>query len=274
MDAPARDALDEQARRPAPAFVTYTLIAVNLAVAFLVTGLVPTEATLSPLWWSREAMQAGEWLRLLTSMFAHGGLLHLAFNMIALFSLRGLEDQLGSARYAAIYFASGVAGGVAHVLASDIPAVGASGAIFGMLGVVLVLVPRLELSVMWIPMPAVVALSLYLSAVLLIPAFSTALPIAHWAHLGGMFAGMAASFAVNWRRGLTHLPYVVLIFLATFLLVGSLTVLDLDEVKRTYQSDGVVGVFLLTWLTWAALAAIFVLLGWLRSIDPAEVDGV
>jgi len=79
---------------------------------------------------------AGEWWRLLTAMFLHGGVLHIALNGWALYQLGGLfEAWMGSARMAVTYFVSGLAGSLASLffLRGDL-SVGASGAIFGVLG--------------------------------------------------------------------------------------------------------------------------------------------
>ena len=82
----------------------------------------------------------GEWWRLLSSVFLHSGLAHLAFNMLALYFLGSFtEESFGRGRFFALYVASGVAGGLAYLYFGqfDAPAVGASGAIFGLLGSVL-----------------------------------------------------------------------------------------------------------------------------------------
>jgi len=79
---------------------------------------------------------AGEYWRLLASVFLHAGLTHLAFNGWALYSLgRDIESFYAPLWFTAIYFISGLAGSIAwYVLGSDSPSVGASGAIFGLIG--------------------------------------------------------------------------------------------------------------------------------------------
>ncbi|MFN8565952.1 MAG: rhomboid family intramembrane serine protease [Kouleothrix sp.] len=77
----------------------------------------------------------GEYYRFLTSMFLHGGLLHIGFNAWALYTIGPESEQIyGTPRFLALYFIAGFAGGVASYLRSPIPAVGASGAIFGLIG--------------------------------------------------------------------------------------------------------------------------------------------
>lgn len=88
------------------------------------------------------AIAQGEWWRLITATFLHGGILHLAFNMYALYWLGPqLERLLGSMRFAAIYFLSALGGSVASYWFSPINtvSVGASGAIFGLMAAMIVI---------------------------------------------------------------------------------------------------------------------------------------
>ena len=86
----------------------------------------------------------GDWWRLLTSAFLHAGPIHLGLNMLALYWFgRVLEHVIGSLRFALLYLASGLAGAAgALYLSPNVPTVGASGAIFGILGALLVLERR------------------------------------------------------------------------------------------------------------------------------------
>jgi membrane associated rhomboid family serine protease len=83
----------------------------------------------------------GGWYRLVTAMFLHESLLHIGFNMYALFVIgRVVEQYLGTARYIGLYFVSGLAGSAVALLQSPTtPVLGASGAIFGILGAMLIL---------------------------------------------------------------------------------------------------------------------------------------
>jgi rhomboid protease GluP len=77
----------------------------------------------------------GEYYRFLTAMFLHGSWLHLAFNAYALYALGPEAERIyGTARFLALYFIAGLAGGVASYALNPSPAVGASGAIFGLIG--------------------------------------------------------------------------------------------------------------------------------------------
>jgi len=128
------------------ALVTKTLIAVNIAV-YLVTavqgaglnspgGSLYLKMVLYGPWVAR-----GDWWRPVTAMFLHGFLLHIAFNMLALWWIGApVEEYLGRARFIGLYFVSGLAGAAGAMLQSPTtPVVGASGAIFGILGAMLIL---------------------------------------------------------------------------------------------------------------------------------------
>jgi membrane associated rhomboid family serine protease len=82
-----------------------------------------------------------EWWRLMTSMFLHASVVHIAFNMFALYVIgTPVELYLGRARYLGLYFISGLAGGAGAVVQAPFqPVVGASGAIFGILGAMLII---------------------------------------------------------------------------------------------------------------------------------------
>jgi rhomboid protease GluP len=89
------------------------------------------------------AVFAGQYWRLVTSMFLHGDLIHLAFNGFALYQLGSLfELLLGSSRMLLVYFVAGVAGSLASDFFTRAPSLGASGAIFGLLGALIAFLLR------------------------------------------------------------------------------------------------------------------------------------
>src|SRR5690606_3210098 len=120
--------------------VTAGLIAVNLAAAvaiYLLSGSLGDLGTLIEAGANvKAATGAGEWWRLVTSMFLHVGIAHLALNMYGLWVLGKLIEQfLGSLRFLSVYMLSGVAGSLASVLVGGgAVSAGASGAVFGLLG--------------------------------------------------------------------------------------------------------------------------------------------
>jgi membrane associated rhomboid family serine protease len=207
-------------------------------VAWRVTGLFPTEATLEGVWWSREALQAGEWHRLLTSIVAHGGLLHLVFNGLALVSLASVEREIGTLRYAVVFVGAGVGGNLAHALASTTPAVGASGAIFGLLGVLVALAPGARLSLLGLPVPAAILLPAYAAVVVFVPGLEQLAPIAHWAHLGGLAVGVLAGVGFEPARAAEHLAYAALAFVAVAVIVVNLQTVGVTTLVQATLDEG------------------------------------
>lgn len=142
-------------------------------------------------------VEAGQWWRLVASTFLHIGLLHLFFNGWALYQLGQLfEVWMGSARMAAVYFASGIAGSAASVLfpaSAYMVSAGASGAIFGLLGALIAFLLRRHQRLT----PAAKSLLLQLAfwAVLNVILGFTMAGVDNAAHLGGCLIGVA----VGWR---------------------------------------------------------------------------
>ena len=152
-----------------------------------------------------------------SSMFLHGGILHLAGNMLYLWIFgNNVEDTLGHVRYGVFYFLSGVAAAFAQTLidpASGIPMVGASGAVSGVLGAYFVLFPHATVLTLvtfgffwrFIHLPALIVLGLWI----LLQFFSGYLSlastgggeggVAFFAHIGGFVAGMALLFVLRPR---------------------------------------------------------------------------
>lgn len=129
-------------------YATYTIIAINILVfilmAFNGAGLFDTNGLVHIKWGSNYAplTLSGDWWRLVTSVFIHFGIIHLALNMYCLY-MAGvyLESMLGKARYIAAYLATGVLGGIASLWwhNDNLNGAGASGAIFGLYGLFLAL---------------------------------------------------------------------------------------------------------------------------------------
>ena len=123
--------------------------------------------------------------QLVTAMFAHGSLEHLLMNMVSLWWLGTLLERMqGTVRFAIVYFVSGIMGNLVFALFSDGYAVGASGAIFGMLGAVAVLLYKHRQS------PVAKAMLQGLLVMIAINVVNTFMPgIALDAHFGGLLAG-------------------------------------------------------------------------------------
>jgi membrane associated rhomboid family serine protease len=151
----------------------------------------------------------------ITSMFLHGGWLHLAGNMLFLWIFGdNLEDEMGHVGFLVFYLASGVGAAAAQSvldLQSGIPMVGASGAIAGVLGGYLLLFPKAKVDVLFIfviifrifPIPAWIVLGLWLGAQIFsgVSTPSDAGGVAYWAHVGGFATGLVLTIPAWLRRG-------------------------------------------------------------------------
>lgn len=207
---------DERVPGGPPAIVTFGLIALNV-VAFIVELAQPSEAALQSFIeaWGvvpREYSAARDlpptiplpfWSTLLTSMFLHGGWMHLGGNMLYLWIFGdNLEKVMGAARFVIFYLACGLAASFAHIIfgpGSNIPAVGASGAISGVLGGYLLLFPQNRVRVLTrggiAHVPAIVVLGFWIVIQLVNGIGSMAMTtetggVAYMAHIGGFVAGL------------------------------------------------------------------------------------
>jgi membrane associated rhomboid family serine protease len=143
----------------------------------------------------------GEWWRLLTAAFLHGGLFHLLMNMLILWLVGGpLETGLGRGRFVAIYVVSGLAGSAGALLLSpDAITVGASGAIFGLFGAALV-AERQGTYVLGGSVMGLVVLNLVFTF-----AFAR-FGVSIGGHIGGLVGGVLAMLALT-RFGRVHAAY-------------------------------------------------------------------
>jgi membrane associated rhomboid family serine protease len=170
-------------------------------------GIVPARYS-HPDWALRVGFPIDDYWPFLTSMFLHAGLVHIASNMWVLWIFGdNVEDRMGRLRFLAFYLVCGIVAGLVHWLAnphSTVPALGASGAIAGVLGAYLVLYPRarvetLLLLVFWpifLNVPAVVFIVSWFGIQLLSGTAALLDPqqmggIAWWAHVGGFVAGVS-----------------------------------------------------------------------------------
>jgi membrane associated rhomboid family serine protease len=180
-----------------PRLLTKILIGINVAVfvavhawSGLLADLVLRGAWPPPPFAPTEGVADGEWYRLVTSMFTHNEIWHIAFNMLSLWWLGGpLEEALGRARYLAVYFVSGLAGSALAYLLTDpgTGTLGASGAIFGLFGATAVLVRRLKYDMR--PIIALLVINLIFT-------FNPGFNISWQAHIGGLVAGVVTGYAM------------------------------------------------------------------------------
>lgn len=209
---PLRDSVRPQ-KTP---FVNWILIAINLYVfireimlpqdmlneVFYTLGVIP--ANVLHLFFSGSALDPAM-ITFVTAMFLHGGWMHVLSNMLFLWVFGdNVEDRLGHFRYLLFYLGVGIVGSIAHVLAnpySEVPIIGASGAVAGILGGYFVTFPRAKVLAL-IPIiffftlaeiPAVIFLALWFVLQIFNGAASlggAADAVAWWAHIGGFLAGV------------------------------------------------------------------------------------
>ena len=151
---------------------------------------------------SLDGIKHGHVWQLLTFQFLHGGLLHLLLNGITLYSLgRFMEEVIGRNRFLLMYFFSGLMGGILQIAAifalhhnPDIPVVGASAGIAGLLGAFAAMYPHRRLTIFIVVFPVNVRAEVLLWVLAGLSLVGTIVPfggIAHAAHLGGLVAGFA-----------------------------------------------------------------------------------
>lgn len=141
-------------------------------------------------------------LPLFTSMFMHGGFLHIAGNMLFLWIFGdNVEDYFGHFPYLLFYLVCGIGSGLTHILFnlhSSLPALGASGAISGVMGAYIILYPRARVLtlvfIFFMPIPAFIILGYwfflqFVAGVSTVGAVATG-GVAWWAHIGGFLLGM------------------------------------------------------------------------------------
>ncbi len=197
---------------------TYALIAITVAV--YLTQLIPG----SPV--ERLLLFAGVYViptsgapfepwRLLTTMFLHGSILHIGLNMLALWMIgRILEPLIGRWRLLALYLISGLGGSVAcALLVPTTPVIGASGAIFGLFGALLVISRHLGADITGIAV--VIGVNLVIG---FIPGFG----IAWQAHVGGLVAGAACGLVLTRTRGVRQQRLQVVLLSAVVVVLVAL----------------------------------------------------
>jgi membrane associated rhomboid family serine protease len=154
--------------------------------------------------------QAPWWVTVLTSMFMHGGLLHIAFNMLFLWIFgNNIEDAMGRGRFLLFYLLAGITAVYAQTLldtGATIPTIGASGAVAGVLGAYALLLPRARVLTLvfiiffatLVEIPAVIMLGIWFALQFLPAVGQVATPeiagdagVAYFAHVGGFIFGLA-----------------------------------------------------------------------------------
>jgi membrane associated rhomboid family serine protease len=205
---------DNTSRRTTP-LVTYALIALNVLFFFVeLSGgdafvekwaFVPSRFLADP---------SGDSLTLLTSIFMHAGWVHLGGNMLYLWIFGdNVEDRFGRVKFTLFYLVCGLAATFAQLAfssGSNVPNLGASGAIAGVLGAYILLFPQGRVRVLQgqqvIQVPALIVIGLWIvlqlfSGVGSIAAGTQTGGVAYMAHIGGFLAGLVLTFLLRGNRG-------------------------------------------------------------------------
>jgi membrane associated rhomboid family serine protease len=188
---------------------TSTLVRGSENAIMMAYGSVPARLNL---WLAGRIPAEAALLPLLTSMFLHSGLMHLAGNMLFLWVFGdNVEDYFGHLGYLAFYLVCGVGSGLIHVLFnldSRIPAVGASGAISGVMGAYAVLYPGHRILTFFliflIPVPAILILGYWFVIQFLEGVSGIGMGVhgggvAIWAHIGGFLIGVLITVLLRKR---------------------------------------------------------------------------
>jgi rhomboid protease GluP len=189
-------------KRPIP-ILTYILIAINV-LAFLLTAILSgnfINSDINVLVFLgakvNSLISAGEYYRLITCMFLHGGIVHLGLNMYALYVLGPLVEQIyGKARFLIIYFIAGILGSYFSFLFSSGISIGASGAIFGLLGAALIFALKMKDRIgrgFMINIVTVIIINLVIG-------FSIS-NVDNFGHLGGLTGGAIVSYLLFLKSG-------------------------------------------------------------------------
>lgn len=168
--------------------ITYALIIINVVIYFLSTmfGFIDDFAV------NRYYIINGEYYRLFTGMFLHANLFHLIFNCYALYIIgMQLESFLGKWRYIIVYLLSGLAGSALSIFMSTGFSVGASGAIFGLLGSLLYFGYHYRVYLETVVKSQIIPLIVLNLLIGLMPG------IDNWAHIGGLIGGVFATMFVG-----------------------------------------------------------------------------
>jgi membrane associated rhomboid family serine protease len=179
-------------------------------------GLIPSDLFSNPIA-MRTCPSSQGWLGVVSSMFMHGGWMHLLGNMWFLWVFGGnIEDSMGPLRFALFYFLCGLCAAAAQVasdIGSGVPMVGASGAIGGVMGAYILLFPKVKVHIfvfiLIFKVPAAAMLG-YWAFIQLIGGFGSSGSgggVAFWAHIGGFAAGLALTPIFKDQELLLNHPY-------------------------------------------------------------------
>jgi len=201
-------------------YVTYALMAANIGIFLSYVGLFQDNQALFSFYrdWALTPGLVNEGQNtygFVTSMFLHGGWMHLAGNMLFLWIFGdNMEDEWGHVGFFTFYMACGLGAGYTHYIAdptSMVPTVGASGAIAAVMGGYLLLFPKAKVDILFIfvvffkiiPVPAWIMLGIWFGLQIFggFSAVSGGGGVAYWAHAGGFVVGLIATIPLWLKEG-------------------------------------------------------------------------
>ncbi len=183
--------------------------------------------------------------RWITNMFLQANSTHLFFNMISLYFFgKVVENQMGKKWWLAIYFVSGLLGNFAFMFTSTVPAVGASAAVFGLMGAAMFLRPLERIHLFIFPLPlGIVAIILATFESLIVAAGITG-PVANIAHVAGLLAGIVFAFFHSPKKAAKGLFILIICAILIVLLVPFLFIITAAGGLVLQVAEIVVGFFL------------------------------
>jgi membrane associated rhomboid family serine protease len=206
---------DDTPRLHGRPYVNYSLIALNVIIFLwevIRTNFFGNELMVNEIFFTYgtvpDLVFQGDFFGLVSSMFLHGGIAHIIGNMVFLYIFGdNIEDRFGHFKYLILYLFWGIAAGIIHSLyavsvgGGEIPAVGASGAISGVLGAYLVLFPRAKIFtiitaffITTVRIPALAYIPIWFILQVVFSILNPEGGVAYLAHIGGFVVGAAVSY--------------------------------------------------------------------------------
>jgi membrane associated rhomboid family serine protease len=206
---------DDTPRLHGRPYINYSLIALNIIIfiwEIIETNFFTSQLKTSEIFYSYgtipDLVLQGDFFPIITSMFLHGGIMHIIGNMVFLYIFGdNIEDRFGHFKYLILYIFWGIAAGIIHsfyavsVGSGNIPAVGASGAISGVLGAYLLLFPKAKILtiitaffITTVRIPAIAYIPLWFILQIIFSIINPEGGVAYLAHIGGFVVGAGTSY--------------------------------------------------------------------------------
>src|SRR5918996_5223245 len=209
---------DDTPRLHGRPYINYSLIALNLIIfiwEIIETNFFSNALKTNEIFFSYgtipDLVLQGDFFPIITSMFLHGGIMHIIGNMVFLYIFGdNIEDRFGHFKYLILYLLWGIAAGIIHsfyavsVGGGEIPAVGASGAISGVLGAYLVLFPKAKILtiitaffITTVRIPAIAYIPFWFVMQVILSLINPQGGVAYLAHIGGFLAGLLTGYLLK-----------------------------------------------------------------------------